>query len=187
MKKKVHNLYSQSLDKYAKKQLFLINDYHQRCGRRKKNYVAFVNNKYRHGSGQMLIVAGVVIAVSVMVLAALSTSLSNIHVSVFTGRSHSLLSEFRDVRMKLGDALKNSNNRIAGMYEFDEDKILEKFSAIESNFSKIELYHGNYLSATIEDRDIDIVYVGTKIYSVNVSLVMRQSDSMISEKIKYLV
>ena len=64
--------------------------------------LGFRNN----GSGQMMILTSIMLAVSIVVIAAIANSLSNVNVSLPREKSLSILSEYRNIREKFGLALK---------------------------------------------------------------------------------
>ena len=135
--------------------------------------LGFRNN----GSGQMMILTSIMLAVSIVVIAAIANSLSNVNVSLPREKSLSILSEYRNIREKFGLALAQ---RI-GNYS-DETWVRNRFDAVEKDLHVLEWRKGVYFDA--EFGGITYSFDGSADGVIAV-LTFRFGSSNICEEVEY--
>ena len=104
----------------------------------------------RKDSAQMITMMGFIMVISVVVLASLSSNLSNVGTSVSKTHSKALLPEFLTIRDKFGLAvsyyINNVNPKTGEMPGIDKS-----FNSACSIFHNISIKHGIHFSATCND------------------------------------
>ena len=131
----------------------------------------------RGGKAQMLLFAGIIIAVSVIALSVISINLSNIDINIVTEKSYSILPEYFNLREKFAFALKD---RIDNNYTVSW--IREVFNSTKNAFSLVEMRHGNIFDASLKN----IRYDGVgKPVAIVVSLNLISENMNICEDVVY--
>jgi len=145
---------------------------------RNKDGVYANHRSIRRGCAQMLLAAGIVIAVSVIIVSVLSVRLSEVGVELYSGKGFSILEEFRNVRDKFGLAL---SDRIPEGTSPNE--IYTIFNETKNAFYTAETRYGFYFDCVLNN----IVFVDENVVGVNVTLTLMHQDAKMVEDIIYPV
>ena len=97
---------------------------------------------------QVITLMGAILAVSIIILAASSASLTNVGTVVPLERSYSLLPDFFEIKNEFVYAL---NRSIQGDAIYDDDAIEETFDEVKRKISRIEASHGRFFYAELID------------------------------------
>jgi hypothetical protein len=134
----------------------------------------------KNDDAQLLLMASVIMAVSIIVLAAITASLSNI--GVLPAKSSSIPSEFSVLREKFGIALQEAMG--SNFEEMVEDDLVDDyFDHVKNIFSFIEGRHNNYFNAELKN----ILYTNDRADGLNVCLTLNNEDESIYEEVDYYI
>jgi len=134
--------------------------------------------KKMNDNGQMLVIAAVFIAVSLVLLTAVSSRLNYVETSA--NRGSTLSSEYQNVRKKFGEA-------IGAAFDDNFEEIVENdflcdyFDRIENIFSFLEMQHNYVFSAQY----IDVFYNNNEPDGIEVKLTLSNGSESLSEEVKY--
>ena len=142
------------------------------------------NSNDRYVSGQLLIVGACTIAFVVITAAAVSLNFNN-SVRVISERTHPLVYEFRDVRDKMEQALKDRDSAQGWDDTTMEALIISEFSDIFDDFSRIELYHGIHFYYDVSS--VNVNYDVNEVESIEAVIIMIQKNSQISGLVTFQI
>ena len=131
----------------------------------------------RNNDAQLLILTSFIVFVLIIGLGVVSVQLSNINVDLPAEKSHAILTDYADVRVKFGHALYQRLYYIPNL-----DILDDIFNDIVYEFSNVIISHGSYFDA--EYTGITYYYNGNP-QGIVVNLVYFIDDSYISEEIEY--
>jgi len=145
--------------------------------------------------GQLLLIAGVVMASSLIIMTAVNASLYNT-ITIQEKESY-VLSEYREIREKFGLALQDSleqmfQNITKDDYHGNNDLYIDfvetSFDLINDKFYFFEMKHGLFFSASygtsIQDR---IVYKNNQADGLIVTLLLKSDAEYITEDVTYYI
>ena len=133
------------------------------------------NIKNKENNAQMIILAGITIAVLIVSLAAISANVSNIGIGLSFERSISPLEEYENLRHVFINVF---NSSCAGRN--NQYMIREAFNYTKNVLSKIEIRYGNYFSAEL--KDIETYHANTLDVTANLKLISK--NTRIEEEIR---
>ncbi|MCD6237520.1 MAG: hypothetical protein J7K13_06185 [Thermoplasmata archaeon] len=151
----------------------------------------------RGSSGQIIILTGVLLAASVIIIAAISSQMANLRTITPEQRMTSILDDFRDLRQSFGKALNYNlvepyNNTVPSSYGWPDawycyyvgniENLSSAFNETFDEFYALELSKGNILEARLLDYQIN--EYGTA-YTVVISLSLGNGKESMSENVSY--
>ncbi len=136
----------------------------------------------RDNKGQLLLLAVVFLAITLIVLASAATIFLNVKQNQM---NESLAVEYGNVKEKFGFALNESANQTYEDYGYDknETSIWEGFNKTSDSFEILLSYHGINFDAELEE----ITYWDSQWWNVTVALTMSSQYSSVNETVKYYI
>lgn len=155
----------------------------------------------------MIVIMGIVLAISVFMLASIAAEIANLDVIVSTSEAITLPSEFSNLKEAFGSVLNyNLANVIiitdlgggpTGLGDLTEDDLNETFltgditnltkafNQTRDEFHQIELRYGRIFDARLNR--YWYAYKGDGIYSVDVTLMLDNGDAIVTEDVVYSI
>lgn len=134
-----------------------------------------------HRGGEMIVLAGFMLAVTLIAVAVISSTLSGLTVRVSMERASSPLLEMFNLKDKFGLAL---NASLAG----DIDHLNNAFEAVEDTFHIVEAKHGYFFDADLVDCWFEgELSNGNYLYAVDVNLKLDDGTTSIEKEMIYYV
>ena len=152
----------------------------------------------------MLVLMGVILSVSIFVIAAVSADIANINTYVPLERSTSLLTEYSNIKEEFG-IIFNYNLAEINFYLSDSSwiygrnssvlyignfsNITNAFETTRDSFYKIQLQNGNYFNATLLNYSYVTFYFQKNAYlfNVKVKFILSDGKTSISEDVSYII
>lgn len=156
-------------------------------------------NNRRH-SGQIIILTGVLLAVSVIIIAAISSQMANLRITTPEQRMTSILDDFRDLRQSFGKALNYNlvepyNNTVSSSYGWPDawycyyvgniSQLSRAFNETFDQFYTLEMNKGNILEAQLLDCTPANEY--ETMYLVTVGISLGNGIEYMSENVTYTI
>ena len=155
----------------------------------KKNYHLLCHSE----SAQMITLMGVLLAISVFVISAVPTELSDLDTIVPSERFHSILPEFAQIKDVFGDAL-NYNLVGVTLNEYGDASFSGDIKNIESvvdqtkkSFQTVVMNHDMFFDATFQDYWYSHTSDDGNVYLVQVSLSLDDGEMLLSEDVTYSI
>jgi hypothetical protein len=148
---------------------------------------------YNNKNSQMILLMGVVLAISVFSISALTTEIANIDIVVTTERSRSLQDEFTTIKetfpfslnYNLAENITMENNEI--IFYGNISNITAAFNQTKNEYYILELQHDNIFNAEL----VTYWYAHpggiNYIYYVSVILTLENENSIITENVDYSI
>ena len=130
----------------------------------------YTRTKDRRDDAQMILIAGIMIAVLIIALSSITVNLSNVGVELSLERSISPLEEFMNIRHVFITVF---NNSCGG----HKDNIEHAFNYTKNVLFNIEMRYGNYFDAELRNYD-----VGNSVASIYLKLICK--NTRIEEEIR---
>ena len=153
----------------------------------------------RMRDGQMILLTGIVLALSIIALSVISSQMANLRILVPQQRMTSILDEYRNLRESFGKALNYNlvdayNNSVSSSLDWpdawycyyvgDIENIEEAFNETFEEFYTLELSKGNFFDAKLLDywpNENGITY------TIVLSLSLSDGEESISEIVSYSI
>jgi len=160
----------------------------------------------QRNSAQMIVIMGVVLALSVFMLSSIAAEIANLDVIISTSEAVTLPSEFSNIKEAFGRALNYNladaiiiNNTGAesagggGTAEYLNETFLlgnitnlpKAFNQTREEFHQIELKYGRIFDAHLNR--YWYAYKGEGIYSVDITLMLDNGDAKVTEDVAYSI
>lgn len=148
---------------------------------------------YHNKNSQMIVIMGIILAVSVFAISSLSADIANLDLVISTERSTSLLSEFTCVKESFAYSL---NYNLAENITIENDElwfygnisnITKAFEQTKDEYIVLELQHDILLEAELNKYWYAKPGATDYIYHVNVTLSLENQDTRITEDIIYSI
>ena len=139
--------------------------------------------------GQMIVLMGITLAISVFFMGYIASEISNIDADISSELRSSLVPEFISVRETFGTSLNFNLVTVSNGIMYGEIKDVEDaFERTVDEFSTLELYRDTLFKATLNDHwfshfDDDGYYV----YNVEVTIELYDKNDHISEDVVYSI
>ena len=152
----------------------------------------------RNTNGQILILTGITLAISIILMASIAAELANLDIIIPQKRSTSLLPEFTNIKKTFGKALnynlldeiKQDPEPGSNYWIFygDMANFIDTFNQTRDTFYTFELQYDNLFDATLNDYGyIDYSNEGN-IYYIDTTLTLQNGDTCITEEhVKYYI
>jgi len=142
-------------------------------------------------SAQMIVLMGVVLAISVFMLSSIAAEIANLDVIVTTSEAITLPSEFSNLKEAFVRVL-NYNLADVGIDGEDEtiligdiNNLAKAFNQTRDEFHQIELRYGRIFDARLNR--YWYAYKGDGIYFVDVTLMLDNGDAKVTESMVYSI
>ena len=171
----------------------------------KKRNALNKKNVERNNSAQMIVIMGIVLDISVFMLASIAAEIENLDVIVSTSEAITLPSEFSNLKEAFGQVLNYNLANVViitdlntGAMETPSEEDLNEtfltgditnltraFNQTRDEFSQIELNYGRIFDARLNR--YWYAYKGNGVYSVDVTLMLDNGDAIVTEDIVYSI
>jgi len=157
------------------------------------------SNTYRslhqNKNSQMIVLMGLLLAISVLAMSSLATEISNLNIVVSSERSTSPLTEFICIRETFGKALNHNlvddieyDGKLKLMFYGDFYNITDAFNQTRDEFYTLELQHDNLFDAIpnkywYSHKSDD----GNYVYRIDVTISLDNGNTYITEDILYSI
>jgi len=151
----------------------------------------------RKDNGQMIILMGIIIALSVFAISSLSADIINIDTTITIERSTSLLSEFAYVKETFGKAMNyNIVNNLSNIkidenntlvFKGNPDGITENFTKTRDQLYTLELQYGNILDVKLNKCWYSNRVDKNNIYKLEVTITLYDGSTYITEDVTYSI
>ena len=151
---------------------------------------------HQNKNSQMIVLMGLLLAISVIVISSLAAEISNLSIVVSSERSSSLVTEFICIRETFGKALNHNlvNNidydgELKLMFYGDIDDIADAFDQTRDAFYTLELQHDNLFDVVINRQPwyADKFDGGNYVYHIDVTISLTNGNACITEDILYSI
>jgi hypothetical protein len=140
--------------------------------------------KHKHEHAQIIILSGVILTITVVVVASIAADLAHIGVGTLRIHSKSTIPEFINIRTRFGEILEDNIN------EYED--IEYSFNTTYSDIYYLEIQQGNFLNATLNDYNYSggtiamfgHLYFGQVVF-VNVTLALNDGTTHITDTVIY--
>ena len=140
----------------------------------------------RKNSGQMITMMGFIMVLSVVILASISSNLSNVGTSVSKIHSKALLPEFLTIRDKLALATNYYTNNVNPKTGEMPD-IEESFYDACNIFYDISIKHGNHFSATFNEYTPAGNTPTGAVFYLSATISLNDGTTQISKDVVYVI
>jgi len=165
----------------------------------RKNNSNTYRSLHQNKNSQMIVLMGLLLAISVLVISSLAAEISNLNIVVSSERSNSIVTEFICIRETFGKAL--NHNLVDNINISDEDgelklmlygdinNITDAFNQTRAEFYTLELQHDNLFDAVTNKqpwyshKSDD----GNYVYHIDVTISLANGNACITEDILYSV
>ena len=148
---------------------------------------------YNNESGQILTLLGILLALSVFVLASMASEISDLNLVVPSERASSLLKEFNNIKDTFGLALNYNLVNISivestreSEFYGDISNIMDAFNQTRDSFFIIEMRHGIFFHAVLNSCGYVPLEAGN-VYKVDVTLILTDSETSITKEMGYYI
>ncbi len=145
----------------------------------------------RRNASQMIILMGILLALSIFVISSLAVDIINLDVAISNERATSTVSEFNYVKEAFGTAFNYnlltdiSNNGEVLTFKGDINVIFDAFAQTRDQLRLLELTYGNLLDATLNSYWYSHLENESHVYYADVSLTFDDGKTTISENVTY--
>jgi len=147
----------------------------------------------RKDSGQMIILMGVILALSIFVISSLAADIINLDIAISNERVASTVSEFNYIKETFGIALnynlitnisKSGNTLI---FRGNISNITKAFNQTRDQFFTLELKYGNIFDAELNKYWYSHLADESHVYHADVSLSLDDGKTYLAEDITYSI
>ena len=150
---------------------------------------------YQNKNSQMIVLMGIVLAISVFMISSLTAEITNLDTVISTERSTSLQSEFTCIKetfalslnYNLAEKITMQGNELR--FYGNIDNITKAFEQTRDEYIVLELQHDILFEAELNDPSYWYEHPGGTdyVYHVNVTLSLEDRDTRIAENVLYSI
>ena len=162
----------------------------------RKNNSNTCRSLHQNKNSQMIVLMGLLLAISVLVISSLAAEISNLNIVISSERSSSIVTEFICIRETFGKALNHNlidnidcDGELKLMFYGDVNNITDAFNQTRDEFYTLELQHDNLFDAVINKqpwyshKSDD----GNYAYHIDVTISLANGNACITEDILYSI
>ena len=144
-------------------------------------------------SGQMIILMGVMLSLSIFVLSSLAADIINLDAVISNEHATSIVSEFAYIKETFGKSMNyNLINNVAEegsklTFEGNPNSIVENFNNTRDEFYFIELHYGNNFDAKLNKYWYSHIFNENYVYYADVTLSLDDGQAQVTDNILYSI
>jgi len=161
------------------------------------SYNAVINNVHsRDESGQMIVLMGIMLALSIFIIASLPAEIYNLNIAIPSQQSTSILPEFNHIKDSFGHSLNynlvnlefNQTTNLSYFYG-DINDILDAFNKTKETYYILELQHGLFFDAQFNESIVWYSHMSSSghVFCTNITLSLSDGNTYIKEDVIYSI